>query len=200
MPSLNNVAADQALENAFRELRNVLKQPATLDPARSGSDPIFYFVYRPEQMLTVKRRLAGWMGALRNDGFEPVRISLADLVRELIDASGRWDAWLALEPDAEPGDLNRAINDVLTQNNALVNRVAERIALGGEKTLALLTEAELLHPYFRTRAIESALTGRVRHPTVIFYPGRRVGQYGLHFLGYYPEDGNYRSTLIGGLE
>jgi hypothetical protein len=198
MPSLNDVSDDQVLENAFQELRAVLRQPTTLNPAHS--DPIFYFVYRPEHMLTVKRRLGGWMGMLRNDGFEPVRISLADLVRELIDASGRWEDWLALEAEAEPGDLSREINNVLTQNNALISQVAERIAAGGEKTLVLLTEAELLHPYFRTRAIESALTGRVPHPTVIFYPGRRVGQYGLHFLGYYPEDGNYRSTLIGGLE
>jgi len=35
---------------------------------------------------------------------------------------------------------------------------------------------------------------------VIFYPGRRSGQYGLHFLGFYEFDGNYRATLLGGLE
>jgi hypothetical protein len=32
----------------------------------------------------------------------------------------------------------------------------------------------------------------------VFYPGTRSGQYGLHFLGFYPVDGNYRSTLLGG--
>jgi hypothetical protein len=186
------------LDRAFQELRAVLGQPDRLNPAHS--DPIYYFVYDAQHMLAVKRRLAGWMGILRNGGFEPVRVSLADLARELIDESGRWDAWLEVESAAEPGDVNRSIRAVLTHHNALVNRVADRIAVGGPRTVILLTEAELLHPYFRTRAIESALTGRVPHPTVIFYPGRRVGQYGLHFLGYYPEDGNYRSTLVGGLE
>jgi hypothetical protein len=63
----------------------------------------------------------------------------------------------------------------------------------------LLTEAELLHPWFRTRAIESRLHDRVKTPTVIFYPGERSGQYGLKFLGFYPLDGNYRSTLTGGI-
>ena len=81
-----------------------------------------------------------------------------------------------------------------------LSEALERIAAGGDKAVVLLTGCELLHPYYRTRAIESALVGRVPHPTVILYPGRRVGQYGLHFLGFYPEDGNYRSTLIGGLE
>ena len=40
----------------------------------------------------------------------------------------------------------------------------------------------------------------VQVPIVFFYPGRRAGQYGLHFLEFYPEDPGYRSTLIGGLE
>lgn len=189
---------DAVLERAFDELRQVLSQPANLNPAQS--DPIFYFVYRPEHMLAVKRHLARWIGALKNDGFEPVRISLGNLVYELIDRSGRWESWLELEPDAEPGDLNKAIRDVLIQNNALIELVATRIAKGNDKTIYLLTESELLHPYYRNRAIESALVGRVLHPIVTFYPGRRVGQYGLHFLDFYPEDGNYRSTLIGGLE
>ncbi|HKZ85080.1 MAG TPA: BREX protein BrxB domain-containing protein [Anaerolineae bacterium] len=188
---------DSPLERDFQELRAVLGKPDRLNPAHS--DPIYYFVYKPEYMLTVKHRLPGWMGLLRHDGFEPVRVSLGDIVRELIDESSRWPEWLELEADAEQSEINQAVRDVLTKNNALVNRVAARIAAGNDKAVILLTESELLHPYFRTRAIESALTGRVPHPTVIFYPGRRVGQYGLHFLGYYPEDPNYRSTLIGGL-
>ncbi len=194
MPSLD----DTPLERAFQELRAVLGKPDRLNPAQS--DPIYYFVYKPEYMLAVKRRLTGWMGMLRNDGFAPLRVSLDDIVQELINESGRWEAWLEVESESEQVELNQAIRDVLTRNNALIKRVAERIAVGNERTVILLTESELLHPYIRTRAIESALVGRVPFPTVIFYPGRRVGQYGLHFLGYYPEDGNYRSTIIGGLE
>ena len=189
---------ESQLDRAFDELCAVLGKPDRLNPAQS--DPIFYLVYPPDQMLAVKRKLPAWLGRLRNTGFHSLIVSLGDLVRELVDASGRWEAWLELEPEAEPGDLNRAIRDVLTHDNALVNCVAERIAAGGDDTVVLLTECELLHPYYRTRAIESALAGRIPHPTVVLYPGRRVGQYGLHFLGFYPEDGNYRSTLIGGLE
>ncbi len=193
-----SLSDEEILERDFQAVRAVLSQEDRLNPAHS--DPIYYYVFRPQRMLLVRRRLAAWLGVLRKDGLRPVRVSLADIKDELIQASGRWDEWLEFEADAEPGQLNRAIRDVLTQNNSFVNRVAERIAPGDEHTVVLLTDAELLHPYFRTRAIESALAGKVPHPTVIFYPGLRVGQYGLHFLGFYPEDGNYRSTLIGGLE
>jgi Domain of unknown function (DUF1788) len=81
----------------------------------------------------------------------------------------------------------------------LLSIVVEVVESAPEGTVVLLTEAELLHPYFRTRTIESHLHDRVKGPTVIFYPGRRSGQYGLHFLDFYPVDGNYRSTLLGGL-
>lgn len=69
--------------------------------------------------------------------------------------------------------------------------MAEALESAPEGTVVLLTEAEPLHPYFRTRTIESRLHDRVKTPTVIFYPGRRSGQYGLHFLDFYPIDGNY---------
>lgn len=192
MPSLH----ESELENDFKELRARLGQPAALNPAQS--DPIFYFVYRPELTLVVQQRLPGWMGALRHAGLEPVRLSLHDVARALIVESGRWEEWLELEADAEPEQLNAALHDVLTQDNALTERVARRVTEGAPNTVYLLTEAELLHPNFRTRTLETALTGRAPRSVVIFYPGRRLGQYGLQFLGFYPEDGNYRATIIGG--
>ena len=82
----------------------------------------------------------------------------------------------------------------------IVERVAERVMTSREHTVLFITDVELLHPYFRSRVIENYLNNKVQIPTVFFYPGRRTGQYGLHFLEFYPEDPGYRSTLIGGLE
>jgi hypothetical protein len=64
--------------------------------------------------------------------------------------------------------------------------------------LGVDVEAALLHPWFRVRMLETWFHDAIRCPTVLFYPGRRSGQFGLHFLGFYPEDGNYRSTIVGG--
>ena len=184
------------LDERFNELRTQLGQPATLNPAKS--DPIFYFVYPAAQMLELKRRIPIWTAQLRNDGFEVLRVSLSKLLWELVDASGRYEAWLELEGGADLEQVNEAVRDVLRADDRLAERVVARIEEASERGLVLLTEAEMLHPYFRTRIVESKLHDRVRVPTVIFYPGRRSGQYGLHFLEFYPVDGNYRSTLIGG--
>lgn len=185
-----------SLDERFQELQARLGQPATLNPAKS--DPIFYFVYPVAQMLELKRRIPLWTVQLRNEGFDVVRISFAELLWQLIDRSGRYEAWLELEAGADVEQINEAVRDVLRAEDQLVEEVAARIERASDQSLVFLTETEMLHPYFRTRTIESKLHDRVRVPTVIFYPGRRAGQYALHFLEFYPVDGNYRSTLIGG--
>jgi hypothetical protein len=185
------------LDGLFNDLLDRIRAPAALNPAKS--DPVFHFVYPPESMLELKRRLPLWTSKAVKAGFKVHRVSLANILWDVVDKSGRWDDWIASEAEAEWDQINRAVRDVLSQGNAFLDRVIERTASAPKDAVALLTEAELLHPYFRVRAIENALHGKITIPTVIFYPGRHSGQFSLQFLGYYPVDGNYRSTLLGGL-
>jgi len=69
---------------------------------------------------------------------------------------------------------------------------------GREKAILLVTDLEALHPYLRIGALETKLYGKFSVPTVFFYPGERTGKTRLKFLGFYPEDGNYRSVHVGG--
>lgn len=186
-----------SLDNAFNELLERIKDPDSLNPAKS--DPVFYLAYPPDKMLEIKNSLRRWISRIKGNNYSVKRISLSEMLWETIDESGRWDIWLELEDEAEPDQINEAVCDVLRQGNAFVSKIINEIESTPEGTVILLTEGELLHPFFRTRTIESCLHDRVKNPTVIFYPGRRSGQYGLHFLGFYPVDGNYRSTLLGGL-
>ena len=186
------------LEADFEKLRQQLGDPDSLNPAHS--DPIFYFVYPPSQVLTVRKLLPGWIARLKNEnGLQVETLSLSEVMWQLIDASGRWDDWLELEPEFDLKEINEAIRDVLRSDNALVERVAERVSPPRENTVLFITDVELLHPYFRSRVIENYLNNKVQIPAIFFYPGRRAGQYGLHFLDFYPEDSGYRSTLVGGL-
>ena len=185
-----------SLDNAFNELVDKISDSDALNPAKS--DPVFYFAYPPELMLDLKKHLPRWTSRLRAAGFNVRRVSLADILWEMVDKSGRWEVWLELEAEADADQVNESVRDVLRQGDAFVDRVAEVVESTSEGTIVLLTEAELLHPYFRTRTIESWLHDKVKTPTVILYPGSRSGQYGLHFLDFYPVDGNYRSTLLGG--
>ncbi|MDR3577959.1 MAG: DUF1788 domain-containing protein [Anaerolineaceae bacterium] len=182
----------------FEQLRQRLLSPAGLNPAQS--DPIYYLVFSPKETLTVYRLLPGWIAQLESNGWRVKTLPLGKLIWELVDESGRWDEWLEIEAESDQESVNEAIRNVLRTNNALIDRVAQEVTVEEEKTVVIVTEVELLHPYFRLRVIENHLNNKVRIPTVFLYPGRRAGQYGLHFLDFYPEDPGYRSTLIGGLE
>jgi hypothetical protein len=186
-----------SLDSAFNELIEKIHDPDALNPAKSA--PVFYFRYPPDHMLTLKKNLPRLMSRIREAGFEVRRFSLADIIWDVVDKSGRWNNWLDLEADADPDQINESVRDVLRQGNALVDRVAEAVASAPERAIVFLTETELLHPYLRSRVIEEYLHNRAAVCTIIFYPGERSGQFGLKFLGFYKEDSGYRSTIIGGL-
>jgi Domain of unknown function (DUF1788) len=186
-----------SLDETFEELTEKLREPAALNPAMS--DPFFYFVHDPAQTLEVKRNLPRWSATLERHGWKVERLSLARILWQVVEASGRWNEWLELESDATQDQVNAAVRDALQADGAFVEALSETLSKERPGTLVLLTDTLALHPYFRVRSLEHALHDRVKTPAVLFYPGRRTGQYGLHFLGFYPEDGNYRATLVGGI-
>lgn len=187
-----------SLDDQFRDLVTLLKTPRGL--SAGGGDPFYYLVHQPQHLFELRQLLPTWEGRLVNGGFAPVTVSFSDLIWGLIDRSGRWESWLEVERagEADPADINDAVRSVLQSGEALVERVAEVIAAAPSNGVVLLTDTHALHPFFRARGLESRLHDRVTCPTVILYPGSRVGQYGLRFLDLYPEDSNYRATIVGG--
>ncbi|WP_055669754.1 BREX protein BrxB domain-containing protein [Desnuesiella massiliensis] len=188
-----------SLSNSFNELREKLMNYDMLNPAMS--DPIFYFVYKSSQTFEVKQRLNSWIGMLKNDGYKVNQISFSDIIWEIIDESGRWEEWIEIENEYEIKQINDSIKNVLMSKNCLINKIADQVTRESiDKEVIIFTDTEFLHPFFRARSIESQLHDKIKIPTVILYPGMRIGQYGLHFLEFYDEDSNYRSMLIGGEE
>ena len=110
--------------------------------------------------------------------------------------------WLAADGKAPLNweKANKSLANALTGRNQLRERLEKRLSdLEGRKdAILLVTDLEALHPYLRIGAIEAQLQGRFHVPTVFFYPGVRTGKTRLKFLGFYPEDGNYRSVHVGG--
>ncbi|QVL35509.1 BREX protein BrxB domain-containing protein [Aminirod propionatiphilus] len=186
-----------SLDNAFNELLDKIRDPGALDPAKS--DPVFYFVYPPELMLDLKKRLPRWVSRIREAGFEVRRVSIADVMWKLVDHSGRWDEWLKLEGDADIEMLKDALSDVLRQNNALLNSIAGAVESASGKVVVLITEIELLHPFTRTKIIGDYLHDKAQVPTVFLYPGTLSGQSSLKFLGFHSVDPGYRAAILGGL-
>lgn len=203
----------QSLKDKFDELRYRLghgRRP--LDS--SGTAPIFYLVFPNAEILEVKRQTKAWIAKLTNDGWNVVSLSMADALETVLREHKFRKNWLlgeqAILQQAEHSnspidfrEINKTLSKALCDNSKLSPRLSEQIEAKLHVTesqpngLLLITDLEALHPYLRINTIETSLQGRVRHPTVVLYPGKREGKTSLRFLEFYPADPNYRSEHIG---
>ena len=187
------------LETNFNELLTRIRHGRDLGPA--SFEPIYYLVFHPKQILDVKRHLSAWLARLRNEGWEAHRFSIYEEIKDILTGTPLRKLWLLADRKA-PLDwkkTNESLTNALAQG-ALLRRFETLLAglEGQDNALVLVTDLEALHPYMRIGAIEGKLYGRFHVPTVFLYPGIRTGKTKLKFLGFYADDGNYRSNHIGG--
>ena len=72
----------ESLQQDFDELRQRLKRGRNLE--MTGDDPVFYLIFRPEQMLIVKQRLKQWRAKLELEGWKVHLFSMADAVHQIL--------------------------------------------------------------------------------------------------------------------
>lgn len=165
-------------------------------------EPIYYLIFPPDQILEVKRQTPARLAKLHQEGWDVHTFSIAENLWDLLQKDPLWPLCL-MEDKAAPldwGRTNKSLADIVTSGGGLLRRLEEvlRPLEGNASALVLVTDLEALHPFLRIGAIESQLQGKFRVPTVFLYPGVRTGKTRLKFLGFYPEDGNYRSVHVGG--
>lgn len=201
-----------SLNQNFKELRERLERGRFL--SSFGTEPVFYLVFPPTEILVVKSQLKAWKGQLANAGWEVEEFSLLKMIHDYLQSNDSYSAICDNEPKLREG-LDS--NELLEHQARLAQSLqAVVIANGRPKTelmaslfasvdrnnnrpkgLLLITDVEALHPLLRINAIETQLLGKVKQPVVVLYPGVRHGQTSLSFLGIYPPDPNYRSEHIG---
>ncbi len=170
--------------------------------SHASFEPIYYLVFHPREILEVKRQIPAWTARLKNAGWNVTIFSVAEHISDIFQSAPMRKIWLAADAKA-PLDwekTNKSLANALTGRDQLQNRLEEAISAHKDdpKAIVLVTDLEALHPYLRIGAIEAQLQGKFHIPTVFFYPGIRTGKTRLRFLGFYPEDGNYRSVHVGG--
>jgi len=188
-----------SLKADFNELIERIK--AGREFYNASFEPIFYLVFSPEQILEVKRLMPAWTAKLKNDGWKVNTFSIAKEINKILEAAPLRKIWLAADSKApmQWEKTNKTLANALS-NGALQTKLEHVLeSLNDDsRNILLVTDIEALHPYMRIGAIESQLQGKFKIPTIFLYPGTRTGKTRLKFLGFYPEDGNYRSVHVGG--
>jgi hypothetical protein len=189
-----------SLKSNFDELRRRVRDGRELGYA--SFEPIYYLAFPPQEIITVKRQTPAWIASLRNDGWGVQVFSMAEQINDIFKNNPRRNIWIAADRNSPLNwsKTNEALANALIVNRDLLNRLEQFLEkfAGTKNTLILVTDLESLHPYLRMRTLESELQGKFHAPTVFLYPGERTGKTGLKFLGFYKEDGDYRSVHIGG--
>lgn len=189
-----------SLRADFDELRERIRHGRELGHA--SFEPIYYLVFPPDQILEAKRQTPAWVSKLHQEGWDVHTFSIAEQIWALLKEDPFWQLWLA-QDRSSPLDwerTNKTLTEKLKAEDGLLKRLENSLQPleGKQSALLLVTDLEALHPFLRIGAIESQLQGKFHVPTIFLYPGIRTGNTRLKFLGFYPEDGNYRSVHVGG--
>ena len=189
-----------SLKADFDEL--IQRVAAGRELTHASFEPIYYLVFRPSELLEVKRMMPAWTAKLANLGWQVETFSIAENIIDIFHKAPLRKIWVEADRKAPLawGRTNNALTNALTSQAGLQSRLEARLAVleSRQSTILLVTDLEALHPYMRIGAIEAQLQGKFHVPTVFLYPGTRTGKTKLRFLGFYPEDGNYRSVHVGG--
>lgn len=194
-----------SIDSNFDDLVNKIERGREF--SSTSFEPVYYLIFEPNEILAVKKKQSAWESRLRKKNFEPSFFSIADAVLEIHAESKQRRFWLAAD-QANPlawekvnNSLRVALEPKANQTESpLQSRIEAKLKEleSVPNAILLITDLEALHPYVRIGAIEGQLYGKFKIPTVFLYPGKRSGKTSLSFLGFYPDDGNYRSVHVGG--
>ena len=191
-----------SLKSNFAELCEKIQRGREFGHA--SFEPIYYLIFDPSEILEVKRQTPAWISKLQNDfNWKVTTFSITDEIESVLKKDPRWSMWSMIDKKNPQNwqSTNQSLANVLTKEDNELNRRLDELLTSLEKqpnALLLVTDLEALHPYLRIGVIEAHLQSKFRVPTVFLYPGTRAGKTSLKFLGFYPEDGNYRSVHVGG--
>jgi len=200
------------LEAAFAALRQDLIHP---DGPRISTMRNYRFAilqYAPGDEFKLRSEVRRLSTDLIANGWVVLSISLQRLLFDRIRAQG--DDWtrrvIAQERTTAARGRERGLSYLKTKLAPLIegpdgvstdcSRIIQAFAAANpdrsDRALALIGRAGALYPFFRSSALLRHLDGNTSNvPVVLLYPGTRIGQTGLSFMGELNSDNDYRPRI-----
>ncbi|QOW09786.1 DUF1788 domain-containing protein [Kaistella flava (ex Peng et al. 2021)] len=183
------------IDKRFTDLLDYLVQPKAHD--HSGDKTICYLTFPTEKIQHVKRKLnEGWLDIAKHKGINPIVLSLHEVLKDFfIEDDYRITAGEdAVEDEEEMKETYNSLGENMKQRQVLENAILDKQenVKSLKDGVLIITDLEAIHPYSRFGPIEQEIYTKVEVPIIVMYPGEISGS-ALKYLGFYPEDGNYRS-------
>ncbi len=200
------------LQEGFAQLRRDLIHEDGPQISTMRNYRFAIMVYDPTEEFKLRLEVQKLSNDLTSGGWVVLSISLQKLLLDRVRAQG--DDWAdrvaTMEKRTHKMDPGRGLNylrsrlaphiegpDGIAADCATVIR--DFVAANpdkAERTLAIVGRAGALYPFFRSSALLKHLDGKTQHvPVVLMYPGQRVADTGLKFMGELEPDNDYRPRI-----
>jgi len=183
------------VDKRYADLLDYLVQPKVND--HSGDKTICYLTFSSDEIQYVKTRVnEGWIDLAKHKGINLMQISLHEVLKGFF-AKDEYRVEAGAEAVEDEFEM-KEVYDSLGENLKNQEVIEQAILSKHEEVkkvkngVLLITDVEAIHPFTRFGPIEQKIYGKVDIPIIVLYPGEMSGS-ALKFLGFYPEDGNYRS-------
>jgi hypothetical protein len=190
---------DPMTERLTKDLEPILALPDPRQKISAYHDmPYAIFHYRPDEEFALRGQVQMLKTRLEMKGKRVVTISLAECLDAAMRAERPLEEWFAAEREMGTDVIVETIHAVLSEYHPLVELVAERMPQDADplRDIVFILRTGALFPVYRTFALLEQLKGRVKAPTVLFYPGELDGAAGLRFMGVLEAEHNYRPKIL----
>ena len=184
------------LDNKFKAILKDLADPGSHH--HTGDKLICYLTFETNQCLEVKKLLPAWLSWAKGFEYSCNTLSMATVINEYFISNPRRKQWPIPEVDDGMETISTFFKDDLgsmIEENSIIEsaiKKAQGELEGQNNPLLIITDLEAIHPFTRFGPVEQKVYNDITIPLIILYPGTISGS-SLEFLGFYPQDGNYRS-------
>lgn len=160
--------------------------------------PYALFRYDPTEEFELRKQVTLLETRLSQKGKQIIRISLAECLTEAMQSQCSMEEWFAAERAQGTAAVVDTVHAVLADYRPLVELVAARMPAHPDplRDIVFIVRTAALFPVYRTFSLLEQLQGRVRVPTILFYPGHLDGTSGLRFMGVLEAEHNYRPKIF----
>lgn len=190
---------DRTEDRLKKDLEPILSLPDPRTKISAYHDmPYAIFHYPPAEEFALRKQVRMLQTRLETRGKRVVTISLAECLDAAMRAERPLEDWFQAERDMGTTAIVETVHAVLSEYHPLVELVAERMPQDADPLhdIVFIVRTGALFPVYRTFALLEQLKGRVKAPTVLFYPGELDGAAGLKFMNVLEAEHNYRPKIL----
>ena len=190
---------DSMAQRITQDLEPLLALPDPRTKLSAYHDmPYAIFHYDAHEEFGLRTQVSLLQTRLEQRGKRVTRISLAECLDVAMRSQRPLEEWFAAEREMGVEAVVETVHAVLSEYRPLVELVAERMPADPDPLhdVVFILRTGALFPVYRTFSLLEQLKGRVRVPTILFYPGDLEGASGLRFMGVLEAEHNYRPKIL----